>query len=86
VFIKQTDDSAFNAIKNTHTKKLIANQFSSSKVINCVGNFSKGAKMPGIQRDIAFSQLAVKGIIKRFHAFSILMLNLNLNMIFFFES
>jgi hypothetical protein len=42
-------------------KKLTANQFSRSKGIGC-GNFSQGVGTPGNQRDIAFSQLAVKGL------------------------
>ena len=56
--------SAFTVLKNT--KKLIANRFSRSKVIQnaieCVGEFSQGAGTSGTQSDIAFSQLAVKGL------------------------
>jgi hypothetical protein len=46
-------------------KNLIANQFRRSKVIDYVwGNFSQGAGTPGTQRNIAFSQLAVRGLIQ----------------------
>jgi hypothetical protein len=50
---------------HTHTEreKLIAYQFIRSKFIDCVGNFSHDAAgTSGTQRDIAFSQLAVKGL------------------------
>jgi hypothetical protein len=47
-------------------KNLIANRFSRSKVIQnaieYVGEFSQGAGTSGTQSDIAFSQLAVKGL------------------------
>jgi hypothetical protein len=55
-------------LSKTHQKKLIANQLSWSKLIDCVcggrgrGDFSHGAGTPGTKRDIAFSQLAVKGL------------------------
>jgi hypothetical protein len=46
-----------------HTK-LIANQFNRSKVIDCVEDLlTLGSGTPGTQRDITFSQLAVKGLI-----------------------
>jgi hypothetical protein len=40
-------------------KKLIANQFSRSKVIDCVGELHKALELLAL-RDIAFSQLAMK--------------------------
>jgi hypothetical protein len=58
----QTDTHHIQCSQNH--KKLIANQFSRSEVINCVGGaFHKGAGTPGTQRDIACSQLVMKGLI-----------------------
>jgi hypothetical protein len=49
--------------KHTHKNRVQINSVS-QKVLTAWGNFSQGAGMPGAQRDIAFSQLAVKGLTK----------------------
>jgi hypothetical protein len=61
VFILQTDAKSIQWFQKL--TKLIEHRFSRSKVIqNSIGNFSQGARTPGTERDIAFSQLAVKGL------------------------
>jgi hypothetical protein len=65
VFILQTDAKRFNVFTNTLNwlkidsvnQKLFKFNWPES------GNFSQGAGTPGTDKDIAFSQLAVKGLI-----------------------
>jgi hypothetical protein len=59
----QTDTQRIQCSQKQKQKTLNTNQFSRSKVIDCVGQFSQGSGTPDTHRDIviAFSQLAVKG-------------------------
>jgi hypothetical protein len=49
------------------TKNLLQINSVGQKLSTVWGNFSQGARTPCTQRDIAFSQLAVKGLIKVSH-------------------
>jgi hypothetical protein len=62
LYCKQTQ-RAFNVFKNTLNWMKIDSVDQKSNGLEC-GNFSQDAGMPGTERVIAFSQLAVKGLSK----------------------
>jgi hypothetical protein len=51
----QTDAQRIQCSQKHTQKKLIANQRSRSKVIDCVGELLTGSGTPGTQRDVVFT-------------------------------